>query len=260
MEEAGVPREKRLRLAALQVSLYHLGIIREATEKLGRALQVKGLMNVQYAVKDDVVYVIEVNPRASRTVPFVSKATGVEVARVAAQVQAGRTLRELNFMEMPSVDGFFVKEKVMPFDKLLGADARLSPEMRSTGEVMGHAARFGHAVAKAMMAAGNDLPTEGAVLITVNDLDKSGAIRIARDLNRMGFKLYGTQRTVEAIDRGGIPIEQVEKAGCPGTPTVDLIASRWSPAGDPHPRWAKRLLVIQQAMVRGPAIPSRGAL
>ena len=90
---------------------------------------------------------------------------------------------------------------------------------------MGHAARFGHAVAKAMMAAGNDLPTEGAVLITVNDLDKSGAIRIARDLDRLGFKLYGTRRTVEAIDRGGIPIEQVEKAGSPGTTTVDLIAS-----------------------------------
>ncbi len=224
IEEAGVHSgDSACVLPPYKVSLYHLGIIRENTEKLGRALGVRGLMNVQYAVKDDDVYVLEVNPRASRTVPFVSKATGVEVARIAAKVQAGRTLQELGFTEMPTVDGFFVKEKVMPFDKLPGADPRLGPEMRSTGEVMGHASRFGHAVAKAMMAAGNSLPEEGAVLITVNDYDKSGACRIARDLHRMGFEIFATGRTAEAIGRVDVPVTCVEKAGREGRTTVDLI-------------------------------------
>jgi len=224
IEEAGVHSgDSACVLPPYKVSLYHLSLMREATEKLGRALGVRGLMNVQFAVKDDVAYVLEVNPRASRTVPFVSKATGVEVARLAAKVLAGRTLRELGFTETPPVDGFFVKEKVMPFDKLPGADARLSPEMRSTGEVMGHASRFGHAVAKAMMAAGNSLPTAGAVLITVNDYDKSGAISIARDLDRLGFTLYATCGTAEAIARVGVPVTHVEKAGRAGRTTVDLI-------------------------------------
>ncbi len=175
-------------------------------------------------MQDDDDYVLEINPRASSTMPFVSKATGIEVARIAAKVQAGRTLKELGFTEMPTVDGFFVKEKVMPFDKLPGVDPRLGPEMRSTGEVMGHASRFGHAVAKAMMAAGNRLPEEGAVLITVNDYDKSGAIRIARDLHRMGFEIFATGRTAEAIGRVDVPVTLVEKAGTEGTTTVDLIA------------------------------------
>jgi carbamoyl-phosphate synthase large subunit len=225
IEEAGVHSgDSACVLPPYKVSLFHLGIIREATEKLGRALGVRGLMNVQYAVKDDDVYVLEVNPRASRTVPFVSKATGVEVARIAAKVQAGRTLKELGLREMPPVDGFFVKEKVMPFDKLPGADARLGPEMRSTGEVMGHASRFGHAVAKAMMAAGNRLPEEGAVLITVNDYDKSGAIRIARDLHRLGFTVHATRGTADAIERVGVPVTRVQKFGREGETTVDLIA------------------------------------
>ena len=135
---------------------------------------------------------IEVNPRASRTVPFVSKATGVQVAKLAAKVQAGCTLAELGFTQTPAVNGFFVKEAVLPFDKLPGADMRLSPEMRSTGEVMGHAARFGHAFAKAQLAAKTELPTSGTVLLTVNDFDKSAAMKLGRDLARMGFKLVAT--------------------------------------------------------------------
>jgi carbamoyl-phosphate synthase large subunit len=170
-----------------------------------------------------VVYVIEVNPRASRTVPFVSKATGVPVAKIAAQVQAGKTLAELGFTEMPPVDGFFVKEAVLPFDKLPGADTRLGPEMRSTGEVMGHAAHFGHAFAKSQLAAGSPLPTEGAVLITVNDYDKSAALKIGRDLHHMGFKLYATEGTAEALKRVGLPVTAVPKAGQPGPNTVSLI-------------------------------------
>ncbi|MBX3059144.1 MAG: carbamoyl-phosphate synthase large subunit [Anaerolineae bacterium] len=224
IEEAGVHSgDSACVLPPYKISLYHLSIIRDYTEKLGRALQVKGLMNVQFAIKDDVVYVIEVNPRASRTVPFVSKATGVPIAKIAAQVQAGKTLAELNFRDTPEVDGFFVKEAVLPFNKLPGADPRLSPEMRSTGEVMGHAARFGHAFAKSQLAAGTSLPTEGSVLITVNDYDKGAAMKIARDLHRMGFKLYATMGTAVALERAGLPVTVVQKAGQPGKTTVDVI-------------------------------------
>jgi carbamoyl-phosphate synthase large subunit len=225
IEEAGIHSgDSACVLPPYKVSLYHLGLIREATERLGRSLKVKGLMNLQFAVKDDDVFVLEVNPRASRTVPFVSKATGVEIARLAAKVQAGRTLRELGFIESPPVDGFFVKEKVMPFDRLPGVDPRLGPEMRSTGEVMGHASRFGHAVAKAMMAAGNRLPEQGAVLITVNHLDKSGGIRIARDLHRLGFTVHATVGTAAAIRAADVPVREVAKAGGQGVTTVDLIS------------------------------------
>ncbi len=224
IEEAGIHSgDSACVLPPYKISQYHLSIMRDYTERLGRALGVRGLMNVQYAIKDDVVFVIEVNPRASRTVPFVSKATGVPVARLAAQVQAGKTLQELGFVETPPIDGFFVKAVVLPFDKLPGADVRLSPEMRSTGEVMGHASRFGHALAKAQLAAGVKLPKQGAVLITVNDYDKSAALKMARDLHRMGFQLYATEGTAMALERVGLPVTRAAKAGQPGLTTVQLI-------------------------------------
>jgi carbamoyl-phosphate synthase large subunit len=224
IEEAGVHSgDSACVLPPYKISLYHLSIIRDYTEKLGQALKVKGLMNVQFAIKDDVVYVIEVNPRASRTVPFVSKATGVPIAKLGALVQAGQSLPELGLMEMPAVDGFFVKEAVLPFNKLPGADARLSPEMRSTGEVMGHASHFGHAFAKAQLAAGTSLPTEGAVLITVNDFDKSAAMKLGRDLHRLGFELYATAGTAVALEKAGLPVTAVAKASEPGLTTVRLI-------------------------------------
>lgn len=226
IEEAGVHSgDSACVLPPYKISLYHLSIIRDYTEKLGRALQVKGLVNIQFAIKDDVVYVIEVNPRASRTVPFVSKATGVPIAKIAAQVQAGKTLPELNLLETPELDGFFVKEAVLPFNKLPGVDPRLSPEMRSTGEVMGHASHFGHAFAKAQLAAGTNLPTEGGVLITVNDFDKSAAMKIGRDLHRMGFKIFATEGTAVSLERIGVPVEVVEKAFQPGKTTVKAIES-----------------------------------
>ncbi len=224
IEEAGVHSgDSACVLPPYKISTYHLSIVREYTERLGRALGVRGLMNIQFAIKDDVVYVIEVNPRASRTVPFVSKATGRQVARLAAQAQAGRTLEDLGFVETPEVDGFFVKEAVLPFDKLPGADMRLSPEMRSTGEVMGHAARFGHAFAKAQLAAGTKLPKTGAVLLTVNDFDKSAAIKLARDLHRMDFALYATEGTAAALARVDLPATVAPKAGGEGRTTVKLI-------------------------------------
>ncbi|MGH2542793.1 MAG: ATP-grasp domain-containing protein, partial [Ardenticatenaceae bacterium] len=189
IEEAGVHSgDSATVLPPYKISLYHLSHIRDYTERLGLALGVRGLMNVQYAIKEDVVYVLEVNPRASRTVPYVSKATGVPLAKIAAKVIAGQSLEALGVTEEPRVDGFFVKEAVLPFKKFLGVDARLSPEMRSTGEVMGHASRFGHAFAKAQMATGDALPTSGTVFISVNDYDKGTALKIARDLHRLGFK------------------------------------------------------------------------
>jgi carbamoyl-phosphate synthase large subunit len=212
IEEAGVHSgDSACVLPPYKISLYHLSIIRDYTERLGLALGVRGLLNVQYAIKDDVVYVLEVNPRASRTVPFVSKATGIPLASLASQVMAGRTLAELGLTDTPPVDGFFVKEAVLPFRKFPGADVRLGPEMKSTGEVMGHAPRFGHAFAKAQMAAGTPLPLGGAVLITVNDFDKGAVLKIARDLHRLGFVLFATAGTGAWLARAGLPVTVVKK-------------------------------------------------
>ncbi len=224
IEEAGIHSgDSACVLPPYKISAYHLSIIRDYTERLGLALGVRGLMNVQYAIKDDVAHVLEVNPRASRTVPFVSKATGAPVARLAVQVMAGKTLEEIGFTEMPKVDGFFVKEAVLPFRKFPGAEIRLGPEMRSTGEVMGHASRFGHAFAKAQMAAGGSLPTEGAALITVNDFDKGAALKIARDFHRLGFKLLATRGTADWLARNNIPVAAVNKVSEGSPHIVDMI-------------------------------------
>jgi carbamoyl-phosphate synthase large subunit len=225
IEEAGVHSgDSACCLPAYKISLYHLNIIREYTEKIGLALGVRGLLNIQYAIKDDIVYVLEANPRASRTVPFVSKATGVPLARLAAWVAAGKTLAELGFQEEPPVHGFFVKEAVFPFRKLPGSDAMLGPEMRSTGEVMGHAEHFGHAFAKAEQAAGDTLPQHGAALLSVNDYDKTNALKIARDLHRLGFRLLATKGTAAAIAQAGLPVEAVNKVSEGSPHLVDLIS------------------------------------
>ena len=213
IEEAGIHSgDSACVLPPYKISGYHLSIIREYTEKLGLALGVRGLMNVQYAIKDDVAYVIEVNPRASRTVPFVSKATGVPLAKMAAWVMAGKSLEEVGLLEEPEVRGFFVKEAVLPWKKLSGADTLLGPEMRSTGEVMGHAHNFGHAFAKSQLGAEYRLPTDGGVLITVNDYDKGAALKLARDFSRMGFDLYATSGTATLIQRVGLPVVVLNKA------------------------------------------------
>jgi carbamoyl-phosphate synthase large subunit len=220
IEEAGVHSgDSACVLPPWKISNYHLSIIEDYTQRLGLALKVKGLMNAQYAIKDDVVYVLEVNPRASRTVPFVSKATGVPVAKLAAQVMAGKTLAGLGLTATPPVDGFFVKEVVLPFKKFPGADYRLGPEMRSTGEVMGHAARFGHAFAKAQAATGTPLPLGGAAFLTVNDFDKGAVLKIARDLHRLGFTLYATSGTAAAIARAGLPVSALKRFS-EGSPNV----------------------------------------
>jgi carbamoyl-phosphate synthase large subunit len=224
IEEAGVHSgDSACILPPYKVSQYHLNVLREYTHRLALALQVKGLINIQFAIKDDVAYVLEANPRASRTVPFASKATGLPLARLAAQIMAGKRLAELGVLREPQVDGFFVKEAVLPFKKLPSSVTVLGPEMRSTGEVMGHASQFGHAFAKSQLAAGTHLPLHGAVLISVNDYDKGAALKIARDLHRMGFVLYATPGTAEYFQRVGLPVQSVQKVSQGSPHIIDRI-------------------------------------
>src|SRR5205085_4189182 len=166
--------------------------IREYTHAMARELKVIGLMNVQYAVKGDVVYVLEVNPRASRTVPFVSKAIGVPLAKLAAKVMAGQSLKQLGFTEEIWPQYWAVKESVFPFNRFHGQDILLSPEMRSTGEVMGLDADLGVAYAKSQMAANSPLPLSGRVFISVSDAHKEHAAAVAKDFSALGFELVAT--------------------------------------------------------------------
>ncbi len=220
IEEAGIHSgDSACVLPPYRLSAYHLDIIRDYTHRLGLEIGVCGLMNIQFAVKDDTVYVIEVNPRASRTVPFVSKATGYPLAKLAAKVMAGATLKELGLTAEPVIDGFFVKEAVLPFQKFPGVDAMLTPEMRSTGEVMGHASRFEHAFLKAQMSAQTNLPEEGTVFISVNDFDKQAVLKLARDLLSMGFKIAASAGTATALQGADLPVQPVNKVH-QGTPHI----------------------------------------
>jgi len=186
-------------------------------------MNVRGMFNVQYAIKDEVVYVLEVNPRASRTVPYVSKATGHQMAGYAALIAAGKTLEEIGFLKEPHVDGFFVKEAVLPFQKFPGVDVRLGPEMRSTGEVMGHASNFGHAFAKAQMSASAPLPASGTAFISVNPHDQGGIVKIARDLHRMDFKLVATPGTAEWLKLTELPVETINRVSHGSPHVLDAI-------------------------------------
>jgi len=185
--------------------------MRQHTVALAKALNVVGLINVQYAVKDGQVYVLEVNPRGSRTVPFVSKAIGVPLASIAARVMLGESLEEIGFTEEVAPAYISVKEAVFPFNKFREFDPILGPEMRSTGEVMGISDSFGSAFGKAQLAADNVLPTEGAIFITVNDSDKRGVTPIARRFQEMGFRLIATAGTAKYLRARGIPTESVLK-------------------------------------------------
>ncbi len=190
IEEAGIHSgDSSCVVPPFMVAERHLGTIREFTRRIARALKVVGLMNVQYAIKDDTVYVLEVNPRSSRTVPYISKATGVPLAKVAARVAAGTTLAGLGLVDDLQAAGVFVKSPVFPFVRFPGVDTILGPEMKSTGEVMGGADGFGAAFSKAMMAAGQRLPEQGSVFISVNNSDKPTAFPVARDLAQLGFSI-----------------------------------------------------------------------
>ena len=200
-----------------------LQTMRDQTVAMAKAFKVVGLINVQFAIQHGIVYVLEVNPRASRTIPFVSKAIGVPLASHAARVMCGETLAEIGFTEEIVPPFVSVKEAVFPFNKFAGTDPVLGPEMRSTGEVMGISDSFGSAFAKAQLAAGNGLPLEGAMLITVNDSDKPNVTPIARRFHEMGFKLHATGGTAKYLRARGIPVSTVFKVHEGRPNCLDLV-------------------------------------
>jgi carbamoyl-phosphate synthase large subunit len=220
IEEAGIHSgDSSCVLPTVRIEEEHLDTMRHYTRKLATALSVKGLMNIQFAIKDDRVYVLEVNPRASRTVPFVSKATGVPLARIAAVVMAGRALKDFGLPADLTVDRFYVKSPVFPFRKFPGVDPVLSPEMHSTGEVMGIGETFGEAYAKAMTAAGLELPQRGTAFISVKDSDKGQAVILARRLSRLGFDLVASIGTAARLREVGLECATVFKVN-EGRPNV----------------------------------------
>jgi carbamoyl-phosphate synthase large subunit len=185
--------------------------IADATKKMARELNVIGLMNVQFAVQNETVYVLEVNPRASRTAPFVSKAIGVPLPKLAAKIMAGAKLKDLGFTKEVVPAHYCVKEAVFPFVKFPGVDIVLGPEMKSTGEVMGIDANFGIAYAKAQMAAQPALPQKGNVFISVADADKTRVADIARGFADLGFALFATSGTAAALEKAGVPVKKLFK-------------------------------------------------
>jgi carbamoyl-phosphate synthase large subunit len=225
IEEAGIHSgDSSSVLPAQKIAAEHLETIKHYTKLLARALKVNGLMNIQFAIKDDRVYVLEVNPRASRTVPFVAKATGVPIAKIASLVMAGETtLADLHLPDMLSVPQVFVKSPVFPFKKFAGVDPVLGPEMHSTGEVMGIGATFGEAYGKAMEGAGLKLPMEGKAFISVTDADKGQAAILARRLAKLGFSLIATYGTANRLREVGLECESVFKVN-EGRPNIaDVI-------------------------------------
>src|SRR5215204_5474915 len=200
--------------------------IRSYTHAMARELKVIGLMNVQYAVKGETVYVLEVNPRASRTVPFVSKAIGVPLAKLAAKVMAGKTLKELNFTREIWTSYWAVKESVFPFNRFHGQDILLSPEMRSTGEVMGLDADLGIAYAKSQMAANAPLPLSGKVFISVSDAHKAHAAEVAKQFSEMGFELVATGGTADVLEQAGLKVQRIYKLSEGRPNAVDLLKNK----------------------------------
>jgi carbamoyl-phosphate synthase large subunit len=237
IEEAGIHSgDSSCVLPAVDIPAHLLTRMREYTFRLARALKVVGLMNVQFAIprgspkaSADTVYVLEVNPRASRTVPYVSKATGVPMAKIAARLMTGRKLREFlpEFIErgadLDTGHGYYVKSPVFPWNKFPGVDTVLGPEMKSTGEVMGVADNFGEAFAKAQTAAGQKLPTEGTAFISVTDHDKPHVAEVARKFVDMGFKLVATAGTADILEEAGMSVDRVYKVKEGRPNVVDLI-------------------------------------
>ena len=224
IEEAGIHSgDSACVLPSVSLSPKVLETIRHATKAMALELDVRGLMNVQYAVKDEEVYVLEVNPRASRTSPFVSKAIGVPLAKLAAKIMAGKTLRELGFTEEVIPKHFSVKEAVFPFIKFPGIDITLGPEMRSTGEVMGIDTDFPRAYAKAQMAAAPSLPSEGNLFVSVKDADKKGVVKIVKDFAELGFRIHATDGTATLLKESGIEVTRLNKIAQGRPNVVDMI-------------------------------------
>jgi carbamoyl-phosphate synthase large subunit len=232
IEEAGVHSgDSSCVLPPVSLSPQIIATIREYTKRLALALKVVGLMNVQYAIQRDTVYVLEVNPRASRTVPYVSKATGVPLAKVAARLMAGKKLAGMKLplvwhdgvAEIAVHDFYAVKSPVFPFNKFRGVDTILGPEMRSTGEVMGTSTSYGLAFAKAQLAAGQKLPRSGTIFLSVNDRDKKHVGTLGKELAALGFKLMATRGTAAALEAAGVESEEVFKVNEGRPNIVDLV-------------------------------------
>ncbi|CAN7406823.1 Carbamoyl-phosphate synthase large chain [compost metagenome] len=228
IEQAGVHSgDSACSLPPYSLSAETVAELKRQTAAMARALNVVGLMNVQFAIQQndgvDTVYVLEVNPRASRTVPYVSKATGLQLAKIAARCMAGQSLDEQGIGEEVIPPYYSVKEAVFPFNKFPGVDPVLGPEMRSTGEVMGVGKAFGEALFKSQLAAGSRLPEKGTVLITVKDSDKPRAVGVARMLHDMGYPIVATRGTASAIEAAGIPVKTVNKVKDGRPHIVDMI-------------------------------------
>ncbi len=226
IEEAGIHSgDSACSLPPYTLSPAMVTELKAETEALAKALNIVGLMNVQYAIKDDVIYVLEVNPRASRTVPFVAKATGVPVAKIGARIMAGAKLSEFRLDDQAIAPHVAVKEAVFPFNRFAGVDTILGPEMKSTGEVMGLDASFERAFAKSQLGAGVHLPDAGTVFVSIKDADKKGVAQLARRLTEMGFAIRATRGTAARIREAGLPVTVVNKV-LEGRPhCVDAIRS-----------------------------------
>ncbi len=227
IEEAGIHSgDSAAVLPPQKVAPAELDTMRDIARRLALRLGVVGLMNVQFAIHDGEIYVLEVNPRASRTVPFIAKAVGVPLVKLAARVMAGASLDELGFTAEPDVPGVFVKAPVFPFRRLAGVDPVLGPEMKSTGEVMGADDDFGRAFAKAWLGAGHRLPLAGTAFLTVNDRDKPALVPVARRLAELGFRLVATAGTCAALRAAGLDVEPVRKAHEARPHLIDHLVNR----------------------------------
>jgi carbamoyl-phosphate synthase large subunit len=228
IEQAGVHSgDSACSLPPYSLSAATVDELKRQSAAMAGALNVVGLMNVQFAIQHvdgkDVIYVLEVNPRASRTVPYVSKATGIQLAKVAARCMAGQTLASQGITKEVTPPYFSVKEAVFPFVKFPGVDTILGPEMKSTGEVMGVGKTFGEAFVKSQMGAGTKLPREGNVFLTVKNGDKPRAVKVARDLVAMGFKVFATKGTAAAIAAEGVAVQAINKVTEGRPHIVDMI-------------------------------------
>ena len=223
IEEAGVHSgDSACVIPTQSLSSSILDRVRDYTRQIALGLGVVGMVNLQLAIKDDIVYVLEANPRASRTVPFVSKAVGLPLAKIAARVMVGRKLRDLGYEER-HIYHVAVKEVLLPFNKLPGVDTVLGPEMKSTGEVMGIDYDFGRAYYKASISADNELPVRGNIFISVNNEQKDDVIPIARKLKSLGLTLYGTSGTVDYLTEAGVTANLVRKLQEGSPNVIDLM-------------------------------------
>ena len=226
IEEAGIHSgDSACVLPPYSIAPKHIDEMTKAAQAIARELGVKGLMNIQFGIMNDTVYIIEVNPRASRTIPFVSKAIGVPLAKLATKVMLGKTLKELGFTREIIPPYYCVKEAVMPFDRFANVDPVLGPEMKSTGEVMGIDTDLGAAVAKAQFAAGQKLPTQGTVFISVQDKDKEAALPVAKEFHKMGFTIMATRGTAQYLEENKVSATVIKKVSAGRPHVVDAVTN-----------------------------------